>query len=108
MGISDSSMCDVDWSDESSSTDDDDFEDPCSTCPPSWIGDGVCDQSCLDRGCFDNDGDDCVVSTTSSTTSSTTAAPFDCTHCSESWIGDGVCDQSCLDQGCFEHDADDC
>jgi len=63
-------------------------------CPAHWIEDGICDQHCVDVGCFDHDGDDCVV---------------DCEHdCPAHWKEDGICDQHCVDEGCFDHDGDDC
>ena len=65
-------------------------------CPLEWIGDGVCDYSCIDvwgtsaanpgSGVIngDNDGADCVEYDGSG-------------DCPLTWIGDGTCDTACIE-----------
>jgi hypothetical protein len=67
-------------------------------CPYLLIGNGVCDQMCLEMGCWEHDGGDCEEG----------ADPMCLIKCPEYWINDNFCDQHCVDMGCWINDGPDC
>jgi hypothetical protein len=66
-----------------------------TTCPPSWISDGMCDSTCNNAAC-NFDAGDCDMT-------GTECAP----GCGQAWVSDGMCDSPCNNAAC-NYDGGDC
>ena len=96
----------------------DDWEEPeeCAPgCPENWIGDGICDHTCLNDDC-EQDAGDCDFDGEfqgpgfggPGTEGPGDWEPEECAPgCPVMWIGDDICDDSCLNDEC-DQDGGDC
>lgn len=72
-------------------------------CPEMWMGDGICDPTCLNEECGQDMGD------CDGGDATTFDMPEECSPgCPLQWVGDGMCDHACAESPECEHDHGDC